>query len=585
MRFRLLCPNLPIMLLAFATAGSGQSAGQLPCQTCHADKAQTLKTSAHASLSCATCHVGITTFPHPTSIPLPKCSQCHVKQAGQWVHSVHGLAFARGNKAAPNCQVCHGDPHSLQRTNTWAFKKSIPQLCGACHVEPYDNYHASIHGQSLDRGVVQAPTCVSCHTAHSIQAPTVATSTVFPTHIPETCGQCHGSVRMARAFNIPPNRLLSYNASFHGLALKGGSLVAANCASCHGIHLILAASDPRSTINAKNLPKTCGKCHPDAGERFALTPVHVLPGAPGMGPPPAVRWIRVFYLIVIPLLIGLMFLHNIGDWIRKLADLRLRNIKRVRLPSATRPVDEPSGANGIRMYRLERWEHILLLISFVVLAWTGFAFHYSEAWWARPFSSTLWGWQLRGIIHRTAGVVFMAVAGIHIASLVKSRKFRLHWQLLWPRRKDVSEAIGTFAYNLGLRRERPTRSSHSYVEKAEYWAVIWGAVLMTITGVMLWAHNFVLAWLPMISLQIASTVHFYEALLAALAIMVWHFYSVIFDPEVYPMDPAWLTGHSVRQREGEPPEPEEQEKATKEKDEAAQLEAGSSAQSEEGKSG
>jgi hypothetical protein len=69
---------------------------------------------------------------------------------------------------------------------------------------------------------------------------------------------------------------------------------------------------------------------------------------------------------------------------------------------------------------------------------------------------------------------------------------------------------------------------------------------MGITGVMLWANNFMLAYLPKWWLDLATVVHFYEAVLAALSILVWHFYSVIFDPEVYPMDLAWLTGRSPR---------------------------------------
>ena len=105
---------------------------------------------------------------------------------------------------------------------------------------------------------------------------------------------------------------------------------------------------------------------------------------------------------------------------------------------------------------------------------------------------------------------------------------------------------------------------------------------MSITGLMLWAHNLVLAWLPMVFLQLAGTVHFYEAVLAALAILVWHLYSVIFDPEVYPMDPAWLTGRSVRRREGDPPEPSEEGKEITEIKQE-QTPAGDSAQAEEDK--
>ena len=573
-RYLVLCG----LFISLATLGRAQNSGGLDCSACHTDKAQALKSSAHAGLSCTTCHAGIKAFPHPKNIPLPTCGQCHAKQASEYALSAHGLAHAGGNKAAPDCQVCHGDAHQMQRTNTWAFKKSIPELCGACHAEIYEKYHASVHGQAVERGVFQAPVCTSCHTAHSVQPPSAPASTVFATHIPETCGQCHGNVRMASQFNMPRDRLLSYDASFHGLAVKEGSLIAANCASCHGFHLILPSSDPRSTINPKNLRKTCGKCHQDAGTRFALTPIHVLPG---MAEPRAVEWVRVFYLLLIPLLIGLMFLHNAGDWIRKLTDLRLR---RIRQPSFSVVAQPPASAanNNVRMYRFERVQHFVLLVSFVVLVWTGFAFRYSRAWWAGPLLVVEWGWELRAMIHRIAAVIFMAVAGIHVISLIKSRRLRLHWQSLWPRLDDAREGLETFAYNLGLRRKRPRRANHNYVEKAEYWAVVWGAVLMSITGLMLWAHNLVLAWLPMVFLQLAGTVHFYEAVLAALAILVWHLYSVIFDPEVYPMDPAWLTGRSVRRREGDPPEPSEEGKEITEIKQE-QTPAGDSAQAEEDK--
>ena len=100
------------------------------------------------------------------------------------------------------------------------------------------------------------------------------------------------------------------------------------------------------------------------------------------------------------------------------------------------------------------------------------------------------------------------------------------------------------------------------MEKAEYWAVVWGAIVMAAAGIMLWANNLMLALFPKAWLDVATSVHFYEAVLATLAIVVWHFYSVIFDPDVYPLDTALLTGVSVKKIE-EPhaaePEPENQE--------------------------
>ena len=96
----------------------------------------------------------------------------------------------------------------------------------------------------------------------------------------------------------------------------------------------------------------------------------------------------------------------------------------------------------------------------------------------------------------------------------------------------------------------PVAPPHSYIEKAEYWAVVWGAVVMAASGLMLWANNLMLKLLPKQWLDVATSVHFYEAVLATLAIVVWHFYTVIFDPEVYPMDTAWLTGVSVQESTG-----------------------------------
>ncbi len=46
----------------------------------------------------------------------------------------------------------------------------------------------------------------------------------------------------------------------------------------------------------------------------------------------------------------------------------------------------------------------------------------------------------------------------------------------------------------------------------------------------------------------ATAIHFYEAVLATLAIVVWHLYWVIFDPDVYPMDASWWHGRAAAAR-------------------------------------
>ncbi|HTF23023.1 MAG TPA: hypothetical protein VK937_03780, partial [Candidatus Limnocylindria bacterium] len=111
----------------------------------------------------------------------------------------------------------------------------------------------------------------------------------------ETCGRCHADARLTRLYDLPADRVPSYADSYHGLALREGSLTTANCASCHGVHDILRSSDPRSTVNAANLAKTCGQCHTGVNEKFAIGPVHFRIAT---GPAhPVVQWIRWTYLL------------------------------------------------------------------------------------------------------------------------------------------------------------------------------------------------------------------------------------------------------------------------------------------------
>ena len=99
-------------------------------------------------------------------------------------------------------------------------------------------------------------------------------------------------------------------------------------------------------------------------------------------------------------------------------------------------------------------------------------------------------------------------------------------------------------HNLGRRPQSPRFARFSYMEKAEYWALMWGGIIMSVTGVLLWFDNyFVTSWgLPKGFLDVVLVIHYYEAWLATLAIVVWHGYATVVNPNVYPMNPAWLTG-------------------------------------------
>ena len=64
------------------------------------------------------------------------------------------------------------------------------------------------------------------------------------------------------------------------------------------------------------------------------------------------------------------------------------------------------------MTRGLRWQHGLVMISFPMLAYTGFGLKYPDAWWALPLR-----WEaplgLRGSRHRVAAVILLAALAWH----------------------------------------------------------------------------------------------------------------------------------------------------------------------------
>jgi cytochrome b subunit of formate dehydrogenase len=461
-----------------------------------------------------------------------------VRPVEAYLQSVHARAVAAG-KGGAVCTDCHG-AHTILPGNdasSQIARPKVPDTCGRCHADVLTAYRQSIHGEAVARGMRNAPVCTDCHGEHRILARNEPNSPVFATNVAgETCGRCHADTRMSERFGLDPDKVPAFQDSFHGLALRAGQLTAANCASCHGVHDIRPSSDPRSHVHKTNLSATCGKCHPGAGTRFALGPVHISATANF----PLLFGIRIVYLWVIGLTIAFMIVHNMLDLIHK-----------SRHPPEVRPVPI-TGEVRERMSRSLRWQHGLIMVTFPVLAYTGFALTYPESWWAAPVLHWEATFGLRGFIHRAAALVLMGALIWHLAELGYSeerrnrlRKQKLGWQ-------DLRNLWQTMRYNLDFESQRPRMGEFNYAEKFEYWAFIWGMIVMTLTGLLLWFENFSLAYLPKAATDIATTIHFYEAALATLAIFFWHFYWVIYDPEVYPMDAAWWHGRSpdarVRER-------------------------------------
>jgi cytochrome b subunit of formate dehydrogenase len=137
-------------------------------------------------------------------------------------------------------------------------------------------------------------------------------------------------------------------------------------------------------------------------------------------------------------------------------------------------------------------------------------------------------------------------------------------------RKDVTDAIAVMKYNLGFSAVKPQFGRFSYIEKSEYWALVWGTVVMGATGVILWFDNTFLGLLTKLWWDVAQTIHYYEAWLATLAIVVWHFYFVIFNPDSYPINLAFWKGTLTEEemQEEHPLELAEMKKKSEETEEA-----------------
>jgi cytochrome b subunit of formate dehydrogenase len=109
-------------------------------------------------------------------------------------------------------------------------------------------------------------------------------------------------------------------------------------------------------------------------------------------------------------------------------------------------------------------------------------------------------------------------------------------------KQDAKDALAQVSFNLGIAPAPPPHRRWNYAEKAEYWALVWGSLVMGITGAMMVFTEAMLRSLPKVWNDLAQVIHYYEAVLATLAILIWHLYWVIFDPAEYPMNPAWLIG-------------------------------------------
>lgn len=191
------------------------------------------------------------------------------------------------------------------------------------------------------------------------------------------------------------------------------------------------------------------------------------------------------------------------------------------------PNSQPETAREYRRFSsVQRAQHALLILSFTVLAITGLPQKFLGVEWAETMIAWMGGIENARILHRYSAIVLLFVS---IAEFImigyKIYVERARWTI-FPRVQDGFDAFNQFFHNLGLRQDAPKYDRYSWGEKFEYWALVWGTAIMALTGFMLWNPILTNKLLPGEFIPAAKAAHGGEALLAVLAILVWHFYNV-----------------------------------------------------------
>jgi formate dehydrogenase subunit gamma len=225
----------------------------------------------------------------------------------------------------------------------------------------------------------------------------------------------------------------------------------------------------------------------------------------------------------------------------------------------------------LRMNVAERIQHALMVVSFVTLIVTGLPLVFYELKIFKSIFAFGRAFYIRGILHRVAAVILIIDVLWHLGYTLFTARGRRNFREMRPGLKDARDALQAFGYNVGLTRwlhargrfrrffarhpfwifaEPPAYGRYNFIEKLEYLSVAWGSAVMIASGFFMWKVEWSLRIFPLWVHDIFVIVHGYEAMLAFLAIIIWHMYNVHLNPEVFPMSRVWLdgkiSGHELR---------------------------------------
>jgi len=364
------------------------------------------------------------------------------------------------------------------------------------------------------------PTCSTCHLPHMISD---ISGDKFMTEITIQCGICHTKLSK------------TYEDTYHGKAYMLGDKDAARCSDCHGAHKILKVNNPDSEVGYNNIINTCKQCHENANLAFTGYLTHATHNDNKV-----LYWTFWGMTSLLVFVFGFFGIHTLL-WLPR----SLKQRKKVRHVHSEKPQKY-----YCRFTKRQRITHLMVIFSFLLLAFTGMILKFAHMEWANWAANLLGGVQFAGNIHRFAAIITFGYFGFHLLNLIqhKQEKKISIKELLFGKnslmfnKKDIKDFIASIKWFFG-KGPRPQYGRWTYWEKFDYMAVFWGVAVIGFSGLILWFPEFFTLFMPGWAINVAQIIHSDEALLATGFIFTIHFFNTHLRPESFPMDTVIFTGH------------------------------------------
>lgn len=237
--------------------------------------------------------------------------------------------------------------------------------------------------------------------------------------------------------------------------------------------------------------------------------------------------------------------------LRNRAAAQRREAARLAREARRKEKEAEAGETFLRFNRNFRFQHMVMFTSVILLIITGMPLKFPDFVLSRIVIRFWGGIQYSTVVHRIGAGMLIYFMVHHLLYTILSRDGRRDFLLLLPKLQDAKDIAWNIRHFLGKVPEKPRFGRFSYIEKFDYWAVYWGCVIMIGSGLFLWFETDVLRFLPKYALDVAHEMHSDEAMLATLAIVIWHFYNVHFNPDRFPGTLLWwhgrLSEHEMRE--------------------------------------